>query len=862
MLASTSAILKFYQRHGSACLLCIRTFSSDIDKEFRHRRPMHKNPRDQFGTIGRGLAPQTERLHKGFDPLWDYDGEALLEKETEKTIAKTAWEYDAFANAPVVQVPIQVTRQEKSKERKMQQKFQQEMNTTQFSTGQGNLLKNRVTLKKNSKERETQMTPESDEDTSQFPIDQRKQSKMNSQKGQIKKNVIFARLTRRKMQEESKKKKITPEEKVKLVLQSRVEGYDKIGHLLNDLWTDFGVNGNELAYRFGFRGPRAFDLFLRSEEMQDICEVEDRADEVTIYRAAYDRRVQHIHMEMMVSKREVEKKAQIAEDRRARQMAYSLAEPCGSYRRARQNQPQNQRPVDRGLQSNLQSTETIYKRDARNLNTPGAIGSNDRPNSSSESNNHFAPTQMSTESKPNPSIRSFKDDRSQRDAQNEPDENRYRRNVQIQNGSSNNHFAPTQVSEQSRPNPSFQSFKVDRLQSVAQNMMDENRYRKDIQIPNGSSTKSNNHFTPAQISKELRQNPSIQIFNDDRSQRVAQNELKENRYHRNIQMQNGSRRPPTPGGNVEGSDEDDINDWDYEAPKRTMKKPTPKSNHIRPNDQYHFAPTQVSNESRQNPSFRVFNDDRPQRFAQDEPNENRYRRNTQMQNGSRRPPTPGGNGEESDEDDMNDWDYEAPKRPMKKPSPKSNQIRPNDQYHFAPTQVSEQPNPSFRVFNDDRAQKVEPNENHYRRNIKMQNGSRRPPTPGGNVEDSDEDDINDWDYEAPKRPMKKPTPKSNHIRPNDQYHFAPIQDHQPNPSFQVSNDNRSQRIAQNELGENRYHRNIQDQERVFPARNSNRQSIPIPPRARTEHPISFFARFGKDLLPKPDDGLKSRQTYR
>ncbi|KAI1713812.1 hypothetical protein Ddc_11704 [Ditylenchus destructor] len=93
--------------------------------------------------------------------------------------------------------------------------------------------------------------------------------------------------------------------------------------------------------------------------------------------------------------------------------------------------------------------------------------------------------------------------------------------------------------------------------------------------------------------------------------------------------------------------------------------------------------------------------------------------------------------------------------------------------------------------------------------IKMQNGSRRPPTPGGNVEESDEDEIYDWDYESPKRTMKKPTPKSNHIRPNDQYHFAPIQDHQPNPSFQISNDNRSQRIAQNELGENRYHRTVQ-----------------------------------------------------
>ncbi|KAI1713235.1 hypothetical protein DdX_09310 [Ditylenchus destructor] len=124
MFASTSAMLKLHQRHGSACLHCIRIFSSDIDKEFRRRRPMAKNPRDQFGTIGRGLAPQTERLHRGFDPLWDYDGEALLEKETKKTIAKTAWEYDAFADAPVVQVPIRVTRQEKNKGRKIQQKFQ------------------------------------------------------------------------------------------------------------------------------------------------------------------------------------------------------------------------------------------------------------------------------------------------------------------------------------------------------------------------------------------------------------------------------------------------------------------------------------------------------------------------------------------------------------------------------------------------------------------------------------------------------------------------------------------------------------------------------------------------------------------
>lgn len=72
--------------------------------------------------------------------------------------------------------------------------------------------------------------------------------------------------------------------------------------------TDFGVNGNTLANSFNFYGPRAFDLFLRSEEMRDICEVEDRADEQTIYRAAYDRRVQHIWMEMIVSKREGEKR--------------------------------------------------------------------------------------------------------------------------------------------------------------------------------------------------------------------------------------------------------------------------------------------------------------------------------------------------------------------------------------------------------------------------------------------------------------------------------------------------------------------------------------------------------------------------
>ncbi|KAI1717013.1 hypothetical protein Ddc_10151 [Ditylenchus destructor] len=587
------------------------------------------------------------------------------------------------------------------------------------------------------------------------------------------------------MQKESKKKEFTLKEKVKLVLQSRVEGYENIGHLLSDLQTEFGIDGNDLAISFGIRGARPFDLFLRSEQMRDICQVEDRTGGVTIYRAAYDRRVQHIFMEMMVSKREGEKKAQLEEERKARQMAYNLAEPCGSYRRARQNQ----RPVDRGLQSNLQSTETVYKRDARKLNTPtNVIGGNDRPNSSSESNNHCEPAQVSKESRPSPSIQSIKDDRSRRVAPNEPDENRYRRNIgigyrhQTQNG-------------QSRPNPSVQSFNVDRLQSVAQNMMDENRYRKGIQTQNGSSSKSNNHFEPAQVSKELQQNPSIRSFKDDRSQRIAPNEPDENRFLRNIQMQNGSRRPPTPGGNIRESDEDGIDDWDYEVPKRTMKKPPPKSNHIRPNDQYHFSPTQdqervfparnsnrqsipipptqVSNESRQNPSFQSFKEDRSKRIAQKEPDENRYRRNTQMQN-----------------------------------------------------------------------------------------GSRRPPTPHRNAEETDEDEINDWDYEVPKRPMKKPTTKSNHIRPNDQYHFAPIQDHQPNPSFQVSNDNRSQRIAQNELGENRYHRNIQDQERVFPARNSNRQSIPIPPRARTEHPISFFARFGKDLLPKPDDGLKSRQTCR
>ncbi|KAI1713236.1 hypothetical protein DdX_09311 [Ditylenchus destructor] len=597
------------------------------------------------------------------------------------------------------------------------------------------------------------------------------------------------------MQQGSKKKEITPKEKVKLVLQSRVEGYENIGHLLNDLQTDFGVNGNTLANSFNFYGPRAFDLFLRSEEMRDICEVEDRADEQTIYRAAYDRRVQHIWMEMIVSKREGEKRSQIEEDRRARRMAYSLAEPCGSYRSTRQNQ----RAVDRNFQNNFQSTETIYKRDARKLNTPSdTIDGNDRPNSSSVSNNHFAPIQVSKESQPNPPLQIFNDGRLQKVAPNEMADNRYHRNIQMQNGSasvSNNHFAPIQLSKESQPNPPLRSFNNGRLQKVAPNEMAENRYHRNIQIQNGSSSETNNHFTPIHVSNESRSNQPFRRFNDDRSQRVAQDDLEENGYRRNTQMQNGSNN--------------------------------------------HFAPSQVPKESRPDPSLR----------------------NIQLQNGSRRPPTPRHNKdvEESDEEEINDWDYEAPKR-TKKPTPKSNHVRANDQYHFAPIHVSNdsRSNQPFRRFNDDRLQRVaqdDREENRYRRNIQLQNGSRRPPTPRHNkdVEESDEEEINDWDYEAPKR-TKKPTPKSNHVRANDQYHFAPIR----------FNDGRSQRVARDDLEENGYRRNIQGQGNVFAVRNSNRHAIPIPSRvpARTEPPISFFARFGTALLPKTDDGVKSRQSYR
>uniref|UniRef100_A0A915CXT2 Uncharacterized protein n=1 Tax=Ditylenchus dipsaci TaxID=166011 RepID=A0A915CXT2_9BILA len=69
-----------------------QTYCNSVGKEFRKR---FYNRMDQFGTLG-ASTPQAEQLSKGFNSIWNYDGENVQEEEKKRAYGQQGWNLNKF----------------------------------------------------------------------------------------------------------------------------------------------------------------------------------------------------------------------------------------------------------------------------------------------------------------------------------------------------------------------------------------------------------------------------------------------------------------------------------------------------------------------------------------------------------------------------------------------------------------------------------------------------------------------------------------------------------------------------------------------------------------------------------------------